>query len=217
MKKSKLSIGLVSGFIAAMAMSACSQDVTASDKSLVTFKPYSGGEEVSIITDSMYDKYKTTTSGISKFYEQILEVLIRYDFKASNGHDGSAADEKSLASIEKEAEADVETKKTEATNAAKNNSTSYETEWEAILDSKGVEDAEELKQLFIYEKEKSVMQDWYYKKNEETLRKEFLGIAADGTAVAAQTGYGELSSKLPYHIRHILVNNSDGATNFTVC
>ena len=80
MKKSKLSICLVSSFMAAMTLAGCS-DVKAKDNALVTFKPYGSGEEVTIVTDDMYNEFRDTTTGITKYYEQILEVLIRYNFK----------------------------------------------------------------------------------------------------------------------------------------
>ena len=63
MKKSKLSITLVTSFIAAMALTAC-KDVTKSDKAVVTFKTYSG-ETVELITDNVYNKYRGTSNGIS--------------------------------------------------------------------------------------------------------------------------------------------------------
>ena len=209
MKKSKLSICLVSSFMAAMTLAGCS-DVKAKDNALVTFKPYGSGEEVTIVTDDMYNEFRDTTTGITKYYEQILEVLIRYDFKKG----GEASKKESYGNIEKIATKEVETQKQKAKDNAKANDTSYETEWEAILDSNGVEDAKELKELFIYNHEKETMQDWYYEANEETLKKEYLGITDTGEAVTAQEGYGQLTSKLPYHIRHILVKNEDGASNY---
>ena len=80
MKKSKLSITLVTSFIAAMAMSACSS-VSSSKDAIVTFTPYGTKESIDLITDDVYNQYGNTSAGISKFYEKILEVLIRYKFK----------------------------------------------------------------------------------------------------------------------------------------
>ena len=72
MKKSKLSLGLVTGLIGVMAMSACSS-VTSKDGAVVTFKGYDGQSSYTIVTDEMYDEYRNAVDGISKFYEQILK------------------------------------------------------------------------------------------------------------------------------------------------
>lgn len=214
MKKSKLSVGLVTSFIAAMAMSACSSDVTKKDGALVTFTPYGGDSEKVVLTESMYNKYMESSAGISKMYESILEVLIRYDFQKNS--EGLSATRESLGSIQSKADNDVKAEKTKAKENAKSNGTSYETEWEAILDSYNVEDAKELKELFVYKREKSEMEDWYFEEHEADLKKEYLGVNADGTAVTPAQGaeYGELTSKFPYHIRHILVKNEDGGSNY---
>ena len=100
MKKSKLSFGLVTSFIAAMSLSACGSNVTSKKDALVTFKPYGEGETIDIVTDEMYQKYHKTTDGISKFYSQILEVLIRYEFEKNDGQNGMLT----LAEIKQKAE-----------------------------------------------------------------------------------------------------------------
>lgn len=201
MKKSKLSLGLVTGLIGVMAMSACSS-VTSKDGAVVTFKGYDGQSSYTIVTDEMYDEYRNAVDGISKFYEQILEVLIRDAFIKN-----SVDTKKTLGTIEKEAWDDVLDQKEAAKESADSKGTSYNTEWKAILDSNGVEDTDELYQLFIYQKEKEQIEDWYYEENLETLRQEYLGITTTGTAVEPQADYnGKISSRLPYHLRHILVS-----------
>ena len=197
MKKSKLSITLVTGFIAAMALSACSS-VTSSKNAVVTFTPYGSKEKIALLTDDMYNTYRNTTNGVSKFYDKILEVLIRYEFKEKNFSDG----ELNYSEIEKWSENQVKEQKDKAKDNAKSNGTSYDKEWESILESNNVENAEGLKQKFIYEKEKEVMKNWYADndKNAADLKDEFLGIKADGSAVQS-----DVKAAMPYHIRHILV------------
>ena len=204
MKKSKLSITLVTGFIAAMALSACS-NVTSSKKAVVTFTPYGGNEKIDLLTDDVYNAFSKTTSGVSKLYDKILEVLIRYQFK--EGKFGEHDDEKNVElkyqEIENWAKNQVAEQKDKAKENAKSNSTTYDTEWKAILESNDVENAEELKQKFIYEKEKEVMTNWYADNDKfaADLKDEFLGIKADGTAVQNS----KVKAAMPYHIRHILV------------
>lgn len=209
MKKSKLSLGLVTGLIGVMAMSACNS-VTSKDGAIVTFKGYDGSSSYTIVTDEMYDQYRNSVDGISKFYEQILEVLIRDAFNK-----GSVSTEKTLGTIEKEAWDDVLDQKEAAKENANTNGTSYSTEWDAILTSNGVEDTDELYQLFIYQKEKTQIEDWYFKENTDSLRKEYLGVSDTGAEVLPQEDYnGVISSRLPYHLRHILVNASSSTTSY---
>ena len=200
MKKSKLSITLVTGFIAAMALSACS-NVKSSKDAVVTFTPYDSKETtVKLLTNDVYKAYNNTTSGVSKFYDKILEVLIRYEFKENDFKGG----ELNYQEIEKWAKNQVQEQKDKAKDNAKSNNTSYDTEWKAILESNNVEDANGLQEKFIYEKEKEVMKNWYADNdaNAATLKSEFLGITKDGKATA---DVNNVKSAMPYHIRHILV------------
>ena len=201
MKKSKLSITLVTSFIAAMALTAC-KDVTKSDKAVVTFKTYSG-ETVELITDNVYNKYRGTSNGISMFYEKILEVLIRNEFKGYGNKAGFSKGDMNLEQIENYAKNQVQEQKDKAKeNAKSNKDTSYKDEWQKVLDSYNVEDEEGLKQHFIYEKEKEVIKNWYAgdKDKAEDLKKEFIGLDANGDKVESK-----VAAAMPYHVRHILV------------
>ena len=197
MKKSKLSITLVTSFIAAMALTACNE-VTASKEALVTFTPYGSKEAISLITDDVYQAYRGTSSGVTKFYEKILEVLIRYQFKENNFDKG----ELKYSEIETWAKNQVQEQKDKAKANAKSNGTKYDDEWKSILDSHNVDDADGLKEHFIYDKEKEVITNWYADNtdNAEALKNEFLGIDANGQKVDSK-----VKAAMPYHIRHILV------------
>ena len=199
MKKSKLSITLVTGFIAAMALSACS-NVKSSKEAVVTFTRYDSKETVKLLTNDVYQAYNNTTAGVSKFYDKILEVLIRYEFKEKNFDKG----ELDYQEIEKWAKNQVQEQKDKAKENAKSNNTSYDTEWDAILESNNVDDAKGLQEKFIYEKEKEVMKNWYADDNQNAaaLKSEFLGITSTG---AAPTNKNNVKAAMPYHIRHILV------------
>ena len=195
MKKSKLSITLVTSFIAAMALSACSS-VSAKKDTIVTFTPYGSKESISLLTNDVYNQYKNSNAGVSKFYEKILEVLIRYEFK-NKEFDGG---EKNYKEIEAWAKNEVQAQKDKAKANAKSNGTNYDDEWNSILESNSVENANELQEKYIYEKEKEVIKDWYADNIDAKLKEEFLGVKADGTAVDSK-----VKAAMPYHIRHILV------------
>jgi len=208
MKKGKLTTGLITGFIAALALCAC--DVTEDKNHIVTYKDYGNGA-VSIDIDSFYESYRKTTDGISKIYDAVLESVIRYQFQ-SGKMDGKT--DKTLAELKEDATNKVKGKKEDASDNAETNHTSYDTEWQSILDSYGCEDENELYQHFLYEVEKEQVEDWYLKEsykrsNNKTLISEFIGVDKDG----ASTDKG-VAPAYPYHIRHILASISDSGTNF---
>ena len=203
MKKSKLSITLVTGFIAAMALSACS-NVTSDKKAIVSFTPYGSKDKVALLTNDVYNAYKGTSNGVSKFYDKILEVLIRYEFK-EKGFKG----EMNYDEIEKWATNQVKEQKETASKNAKNNGTTYDTEWKSILESKNVEDEKGLKEYYIYDKEKSVIETWFADEyTADALKSEFLGLDAQG-----QSTEKDVRSAMPYHIRHILVKVEEASAD----
>ena len=210
MKKSKLSIALVTSFIASMALAACGSTVTKDNDKIVDFKGY-GDEELSIKIDEIYQEYMEGSSGISKYYDQVMEVLIRHAFqKDPTGRGNLAGIKKNYNQILSEAKDDVKAAKSTAKTNSETNGTSYKTEWQAVLNEKGVKDEEQLLQYFIYQKEKSEIEDWYFDQNEDELRKEYLGVNANGEATAKN----KVSSRFPYHVRHILIKVEDGAKDF---
>ena len=205
MKKKKISAGLVSGFIAALALTACS-GVTANETAIVTYKGYDG-EQVNVLTNTVYNKYRQSSDGIAKFYSAILESIIRYEFD-SNGP-LTQSTKKSLSDIKLEAGNNVTGAKQKAEENAKTNNTSYSEEWDSILSSYGVEDEDQLLEYFIYQLEKEELTDAYFKDNKASLTKEYIGVDDNGEAVESKA-----KSAFPYHIRHILISVSDGASDF---
>ena len=209
MKKSKLSIGLVTSFIASMALSACGSDVTKNKTNIVDFTGYDGSS-LSILIDDIYDDYMKSSAGISKYYDQVMEVLIRNAFQQDKtGSSTLAGVKKNYNQIVNEAKDNVKGAKQTAKQNAETNGTSYKTEWQSILKEKGVKDEEELLQYYIYQLEKEEIEDWYFDKNEAGLKSEYLGINDSGEAVKTL-----VSSRFPYHIRHILVKVEDGGKDF---
>lgn len=213
MKKSKLSLGLVTAFVASLALSGCSSSINGKKNSLVTFEGHNG-EVLDVVTDEMYKDYLKGVNGIKDFYDKVLEVLIRYEFE----HGKKAEPDKSYSTIVEEAKNNVKAQKNTAEENEKSNGTSYSDEWEAILNNYGVENEKELLEHFIYQIEKTQLEDWFLKQEEETLVKQFIGInetgADQGKAVTAE-GYPDLVGRLPYHIRHILVKIETDGNNFT--
>ena len=206
MNKSKLSLSLVTSFIAAIAATGCGNKVTSNPKAIVSFTGYDGNT-VDVITDDVYFDYLKTSSGIGKFYDAMLEVLIRYEYKNEQSALWTRADgeqpSETYSSVENTCKNLIKSMKKDAKQSASANDTSYKKEWEKVLEQQGVENEKELLQKLIYDKEKENVEDWYFKSNEEDLLKEYIGLETKNVA-----------SAYPYHIRHILASVSGGSSDF---
>ena len=91
MKKSKLSLGLVTSFIGALALTSCNTTatVTESKESIVDFIGYnSEDEKISIDIDKFYSEYGDSEEGTTLFYNAVLEALIRYEYKGLSEEQG---------------------------------------------------------------------------------------------------------------------------------
>ena len=204
MKKKKLTLGLASSFIAALGLSACS-GVSSSNEAIVTYTGYAG-EEVNVLTNTIYNKYRESSDGIAMYYNAILESIIRYEF---DSNPSGVVYKKSNAQIKTEAENNVSGEKSKAEENAKTNNTSYSTEWDKILSSYDCEDEDELLEHFIYQIEKTEISDKYFADNKDALTQEYIGVDDEGQAVESKA-----KSSFPYHIRHVLVSISEGETEY---
>ena len=217
MKKSKLSLCLASGFVAALSLTACSS-VSAKEGSVITVTD-SNGTVHEILSNAIYNEYKETSDGVSKFYNAILEELIRYEYENPNAAIKAwTKSVKSKDEILKEAKNSVSNDKATATSRSKTNGTSYDKEWESILSShnclprenESISGEEKLLQYYIYQLEKEDITDKFflYQKG-SSLTSEWIGIDKEGHQVSET-----VKGVFPYHIRHILSKISGGSTNF---
>ena len=197
MKKSKLSKGLVTCFVASLALAGCNS-VTSKENSVLTFNGYDG-TQYDLVTESLYAEYRKDNNVISTFYDKVLEVLIRDAFLNPNSSLKSGT---TYEAIEAQAKLDVAAAKTKASENANANNTSYDTEWDSILSGEGVEDEDELLQKYIYNAEKTALEDALY--------------ASLTTGVAGDTLKRDwINGSHPYHIRHILAKVESGTTDYT--
>ena len=219
MKKSKLSIGLVTSFIGALALTSCddSASVTTSKDSVVDIIGYNTEtEKIEINVDELYREYGESKAGTTLYYNAILEALIRYEYPLISERD---SDLKAYSRIESEADDKVKALQQTAKDNANSNGTKYEDEWDKILESNDVESKKELKLKFIYQLEKEAMSDWYFKKHSETegtktgLRQEYLGVDADWNEIEPATE--NVDAVYPYHVLHILVKLGADATDYS--
>ena len=218
MKKSKLSIGLVTSFIGALALTSCGSetaDVTKSKSSVVSFVGYNGKtDKIEVNTDELYSEYGYSQEGVNLYYNAILEVLTRFEYDKIYESDNTL---KAPSRIESEAKDKLKAVQQTAKDNAKNNGTDYDDEWDKILKSNDVKSTKALKEKFRYELQKEALSEWYFKAHSESsdpeegqqgehvsgLREQYLGVSNDWGKVSGKTK--NVDSVYPYHILHVLV------------
>ncbi|MCQ2802722.1 MAG: peptidylprolyl isomerase [Bacilli bacterium] len=206
MKKSKLSVGLVTSFIGALALSACGTEakpVVDIPNTITTLVGYNEGTDRIVINTDLYNEYKKTSEGREKFYNAILETLIRYEYPLISAREGSTL--KKYETLLLDAQGKVNAAMQTAQDTADANGTTLEEEWEKVLESHDCETTEDLKQKYLFDLEKEAIGDWYFKQNQESLKKHYLGVSEDWEPVEKENG---LSAVYPYHIQHVLVTLS---------
>lgn len=235
MKKSKLSIGLVTSFIGALALTSCGETATVnpSDKSVVDFIGYNNStDRIEINVDELYREFGQGKDGTTKYYNAILESLIRYEYpKLAADENPKEPDLKKFSRIKSEAADKVKAARQTANDNASNNGTDPEEEWDKILKNNDVDSEENLRLKYVYELEKEAMTDWYFKKHFETseddtvvgLRQEYIGVSAttdettgltkDWTEIEPATE--NVEPVFPYHVIHILVKLSADAGDYS--
>lgn len=201
MKKSKMTLGIMAGLLAATFAAGC--DVTYSpDGYILTYKN-SAGETQNYTANDLFGSYYNDSSKVSSMFDNIYKLIVGNYFKVEAS--GIAKYEEVL----KKAKNEVEGIKNQAKKNADTNSTNYDEEWDSLLKSYSCEDEEELLQHFLYQKELEEFNKQFYDNNTDLLRDSV------PTAENPDAYDGYLNVKVPYHVRHILVKISDSSsTNF---
>ena len=220
-KRSALGLALLLGVT--VGLSACNYPTETTDGSVLTYTD-AQGNRVSYTAEQLLDDYLGNGSSLSTEFDRVYEVLVRNYY-----NDASQASV--LKTLEDKARADVITDKQTATSNASSNGTSFEQEWQTILNSHDCDNADELYQYHLYQEEQSRFLDDFYAtfgtgdssiNGTEVMRDGELAI--DGETRAAfpaseEWGRGDagyLKEQMPYHIRHILIKLTSATSgNFT--
>lgn len=181
MKKRNLTLALVAAVVAGAGLTACSSEPLSASKTgaILTI---SGANNLEINVEDIFNKYLLKSSGISAYYDALCEVVIRSEVEVTE-------------KISETAKREVNAKKDQAKETAKNNGTSYDDALDDILESENVSDLDEL-----YDKE-------VYKGLKEEAETSYL----DGHAQELLSDY--IQQMVPYHISHILVKVSAAAND----
>lgn len=194
MKKSKLTLGLVTSIVSIGALAACNE-VTYADGVVLEYTD-AQGNTLKFTAEELFGEQKSTGVASTDF-DNVYEVLIRKYYQSGDG-------QSSLESLKAKAQKDVQDIKDRATKNADSNKTSYQEEFSKLLSSNNVENVEELYEAKLYEAEKTKFTDDYATNEKIEEMRDGKGIFnKSDTYGLGSDGY--LAEQMPYTISHILV------------
>lgn len=203
MKKNKISLFLVSGLVSLAALTACSgspiaEPTYSKEGNILTYTD-SSGNKLNYTAEDLFGSYFDQSSSISTMFDSVYKLIVRNYFKSEAKGIAKYSD------IEKDAKNDVDGVKNTAQKNADSNKTSYDEEWQKLLDSNSAKDEADLLEHFIYTRELKEFERQFYEEagglfNTKT------GVEFMRDAKKASDSYeGYIEKKVPYHIRHVLV------------
>ena len=234
MKKTKLSIGLMSCLVSVGALAGCDNSMLKSSKTgvLISFN----GEQIA--AEEILEEYFNDSSKYQDIYNSLYSLVVRNYFNVDgltvknpmyvleNGiykpsttevKLGKADMSKINARVDDKIEMDKDTAKTNASS----NGTSEKKELEAICSSNGVEydkKLENLRNKYIDDIKKEMFEKDFYTYYMKDLV-EGAGSVDDGflgamSSTTKDMWEGYFESQVPYHVSHILVKVEDSADKF---
>ena len=218
MKKTKLSIGLISCLLSVGTLAGC--DTLKSSNNGVLLSYTVDGVEGKITADEILGDYYNDSTKYQAIYDTIYSVIARNYFSADRQgptNNQNYADIKlgkpQMAKIERDAREKVSDDKDTAQSNADTNNTKYKKEFEAILESKGVENEDELFDKYVEELQKETFENNFYTYFIEDIKNGDATTKLEGENDPFWTGY--FTDQVPYHVSHILVKLADTSdTNY---
>lgn len=233
MKKSKLSIGLMTCLLSVGSLAGCDSLVKSSNKGVLISI---NGKEIR--ADGLLEEYFEDTANYDSIYSTIKSLVVRNYFNV----DGLSVEKSSYVAtadgytkksttvelgkgdmndINKRADEKVAIDKDTAKTNAANNSSSLKKELEAICESKGVEYDKNLENL--HEKYVEEIKEEMFEKDFNNYYSRELTMGAGAvddkklSKMSTETKAsfeGYFKSQVPYHISHILVKLENGASSY---
>lgn len=208
MKKAKLTLGLVGALVASGALAACNE-VTYSEGVVLTYTDATG-KVTRYTAEDLFGDYLNSASSASTAFSKVQEVLIRNYFQ-------QPAQANALAQLKTKAQNAVNGIKDQAQSNANTNGTSYQQEFEALLDSNGVDNVDELLEKELYDlEEEQYRTNYYTQANLNAIRDGTIWENLKTEEAEAEFGPvtdGYLKTKMPYHVSHILVDFASAESN----
>lgn len=220
-KHNKCALGLVAATLSIVALGGCSKVYVSNSGAVVTYTDASGNR-VSYTAEELFGSYRDSSSSLTTEFDKVYEVLIRKYYDTLGGS--------KLEDCKTEASQDVTADRQTARKNAEDNGTTYEEEWESILDSHSVDNIDELYEYYLYQAES---EDFSNELNltfgtrdnsvngYEAMRDGEYTVTVDGVETTKEAfpeskdwgrgNEGYIKEEMPYHVRHILVKNASGA------
>ena len=204
MKKSKKILVLAAATVSLLSLAGCNE-VTEKGNVIITFKD-TNGKQTTYTADELFKNYtESDQDSTEKYYNAIYNVMVRQWFTLEENK--TLKDE-----CDKQAQINLDSLKSKASTNATDNSTSYDEEWENILDSElsdiaeSKRNEEELVLKLQLSEYKTKLEDTYYD-TFKTWKKDTTTDASEEKANNLFWGEkGYLKERLPYHVKHILIN-----------
>lgn len=235
MKKSKLSIGLMTCLLSVGSLAGCDNLVKSSNKGVLISI---NGKEIR--ADGLLEEYFEDTANYDSIYSTIKSLVVRNYFNV----DGLSVEKSSYVAtadggytkktntvelgkgdmndINKRADEKVAIDKDTAKTNAANNNTNLKKELEAICESKGVEYDKNLENL--HEKYVEEIKEEMFEKDFNNYFSRELTLGAEKGATDSlkhkmsketkESWEGYFKSQVPYHISHILVKLEGGSSSY---
>ncbi len=185
-------MGLSAAFLSAVALMSCSSLVKSKSGVVLVV------DGVEYTAEDLFNDQKTPAAAEAKF-NAVYKVAVRAYFK--EGKPGFA----DMAEVTNDTKIKISEQKSQAQSNADKNGTSYDEEWQKILDSNNVDDEQGLYDKFEYDFQKEKFENKFYDEHYPDLRS---GATFPGLKPEETFGYkfkNYLEGKQPYHIKHILI------------
>ena len=165
MKKSKLSLGLIACLLSVGTLAGC--DKIKSSKEGVLLSYTVDGVPGQITADGILKDYYNDSTKYQAIYDTLYSVIARNYFSKDRGTINYHGEDiplgkEQMKKIERDAKEKVDNDKDTAQTNADANNTKYKKELEAILESKGVEDVDELFDKYVEELQKTTFENNFY-------------------------------------------------------
>lgn len=211
MKKSRLTVGLLTAMLSLGVFAGCDNTVKSSkDGVILTYVV--DGEKKSVKADDIFEEYFNDSSKYQSIFDSIYSIVVRNYFNEPDEVTYQGAPltlgSTQVAKIETDAERKVQADERTAKTNADNNNSNWRDEFESICSSKGAEDREELKEKYIDELKKETFDENFYKYHLDEIK-----TGSDEVEEVKWNGY--FKDMAPFHVSHILIKLSDGSgTNY---
>ncbi len=192
MKKSKLTLGIVTALVGVAGLTACNE-VTYSDGVVLEYTDPTSQKTVQITAKDLFGTYYSTSVASTDF-DRVYEILIRKHFESSS----------SISELKDQAQKDVQDIKDQAAKNANSNGTSYQEEFSKLLASNNCENVTELYEAKLYAAEKAAFEKEYEAAEMVEKMRDGDGIFTKSDKYGIGSD-GYLVEQMPYTISHILV------------